>query len=187
MAIDPFQAAVTECFTAIQQPAELGPSLAGQPAADMTAPFIAWRVTPGQRRQLDDAFRNLFLALVCSAGKIFDRPTATVTGGEIHPGINPGRIMAQQLFHPAELLEDFPPVQQGQHSQAGKSIAAGQLFAGLAILFAQGQVVQRGLESTLQPALDRRQCSRLVIEQADQLRDEIGAGRRLRLGKLGQK
>ena len=125
MPVNPLQQTIPALFTAGKQHGQLSPSLTGQPAADMAGPFIIFCFTPGLCRQLDGALRHLVLALAGSTGEFFNCPPAAVTGCEIHPAVNPGWIAAEDLLHAAELLEDLPPVQQGQLAQAGKGIAAG--------------------------------------------------------------
>ncbi len=137
-------------------------------------------------RQLDDALCDLFLGLAGSAGERFNRPATAVTSCEIHPGKDTGRIVAQYLLNEAELLEDLPPVKQGKQAQTGEGIAAGQLLPGLPVLFAQREVVQGGFERALKPVPDRRQGSRFVVQQVDQLCAEIRAGTRFRFCKFRQ-
>ena len=186
VAIDPCQKAVPELFAAGQQAGQLSPSLPDQPGADMAAQCVMWRFFSCLLRQADDLFGDLFLGSGAGLGEVLDRPPAAVTGGEIHAGIDPGRIETQYLLYPAQLFKDLPPVQQAKLAQAGKGIAAGHLLPGLPVLFTQVEVEQRGFEGALEPALDRRQGGGLVEEQADQLRTEIRAGLRFRLGKFRQ-
>jgi len=150
------------------------------------ATFIAAGFSSCLGCQANGELRNLFLSLAAAAGKLFNCPATAIPGCEIHPGVNPGRIAAQQQLHPAELLKDLPPVKLGQLPQTGKGIAAGQLFPGLPVLLTENKVVERAFEHPLQPALDRRQCGLLVVEQTDQLDSEIRAGVRFCFGKFRQ-
>jgi hypothetical protein len=121
-----------------------------------------------------------------AAGRVLQPPDDSGHGLRNPSGIDPGRVAAQHLLHPAEFLEDLPPIQKGQLAQAGECIATGQLLPGLPVLLTQVEGRAEGFERALEPALDRCQRRRLVVEQADQLRTEIRAGTRLRFRQFRQ-
>ncbi len=184
--IDPGQQPVPACLAAGQQLGQFGPALADQPGADMAATFVGVCLTVCPARLLNRLFGDLFFAAGCSQGEFLDGPSAAVAGGKIRPGIDSGGIPAHYLFHPADVLEHIPPVQQGELAQTGEGVAAGKLFSGLTVLLPQTDVVERVLEDTFEPAPDRRQGRILVIEQAGQLGPEIRTGLRLGLGQFRQ-
>ena len=152
----------------------------------MTQPLVAGRIAPGRFRKLYGLLGDLDLGASRAAGEDLYGPAAAVAGREVHPGIDPGGIPAQDLLHGAQLLEGLPPVQKGKLAQAGEGVAAGKLLPGLPVLLAQIEVVHGDLERAFQPALDRGQGGSLVVKEAHQLGAEIGGRRRFRLGEFRQ-
>ena len=147
-------------------------------------PFIFGRIAAGLGRQLEGALGDLVLGQAGPAVEILNRPAVPVARGEIHPGIDAGGILPQRLLHPAEPLEAFLPIEQGELAQAGKGIPDGDLILRLAVLLPQAEIVQGFVEGALQPALHRRQRGPFVIEVIDQLRGEIGARAGLGFGQF---
>ena len=186
MAVNPCQAPITERLPAGKQTCNLFPALPDQPGSDVVAPFISHCLTPRLDRQRDDVLCDLFFGHGAGAGKVFNRLATTITRGKIHLWINSGGIMAHDLLHPAELLEDLSPVQQCKSAQAGNSIAAGKLIPGLPVQFTRVDFGEGNFERTLKPALDRCQGCGLIVEKTYQLRPEIGTGVRLHLCQFGQ-
>ena len=88
----------------------------------MASPLLLRRFAAGFGRQIEDALGDLFLRLTGPAGELFNRPPTPVPGVEIQLGIDAGRIEPQHLLHAAKALENLPPIQQGELSQAGKPV-----------------------------------------------------------------
>ena len=173
VSIDPFQSAVVQLLTAVEELHQFWATISNKPGADVVAELVNCCLVPGHRCQPYDVPGDLFFALVGNAGDFFNRATAAVTGGEIHIWIHSGRVAAQGLLYPAEFLKYLPPVEQRQQAQAVESIAAGELFPCLAVLLTQIEVEQRAFLLALQPVLDRRQSGFFVVEKSYQLRGKI--------------
>jgi len=166
-------------------PEQFRPAFTDQPGTDV-AVLLGINATSPLFRQSYGAFGDLLLGFSARNGQIFYRPPAPVTGCKIHIGVDPGRVPAQDLLHPTELLENLPPVQQGQLAQAGEGIAAGELLPGLSIQFTLIEFVQGVFEGALKPVFDGGQGGLFIVEQADQLHTEKGAGIFFRSGKFCQ-
>ena len=96
------------------------------------------------------------------------------------------RIGTQHLLHAAGMLEDLTPVEEGELPQACERIAYRNLVPCLAVLFPQADVGERLVKPAFQPPLHQDKSGFLVVEMADELACEVGAGTGLAHGKLGK-
>jgi hypothetical protein len=109
--------------------------------------------------------------------------TVAIPGGEIHRGINVGRILAQGLLHNAHRLDELAPVHGGQEPQAADAVAHRHLVGRLLPVFRAHQLFD-GRSGLAQPLLNpgERKCQgrTLALETACELGNK-GAGQ----GRIG--
>jgi hypothetical protein len=85
----------------------------------------------------------------------------------------------------AQVFEHLAPIEHRQLAQAGEGVADGGLGLGLARLLLEGDLGQRLAEDAFEPTLHRAEGGVFVVQVVDQLRGEVGRGRRVGGGELG--
>jgi hypothetical protein len=108
---------------------------------------------------LDGAQGDAHLGPAARFGEILHRVSIAVAAGEVHAGIDPGRVPPQDLLHRADALDEATPVERRAESKAGHRVAGRDLIGRLALAFTANLFL--GVRSTSrQRQLHRRRQGR---------------------------
>ena len=112
----------------------------------------------------------------------------TVSSAEVHAGVNPARVVAQGLFHAAELPDELAPVHPAEQPQAADAVADRDLVCRLLPrlkLHPLFDALARLAQALRHPR--QRQCKRsaLPLQPPRELRHEGVGQQRLRAHHVG--
>ncbi len=166
---------------------ELRPPVVDQVEADVGGAIVV-AVAAGLAgdafvRQLDRLARHLAFGQVAPFGDLLDDVPVAIAGREVHPAVEPARILPQLLLDDAHRFDELAPVHRSQKAKAADGVADRDLVAGLLLRLRLHQLLDR--EARLgQPLLDpgERQGQRgaLSLQPARELGDERAHHRRVR-------
>ncbi len=123
-----------------------GTPLVDQVEADVGAAVVVAALRPcrARRARARIALRATSLSdrrLVL--GDRLDDVAVAVAGREVHPAVEPARILAQRLLDDAHRLDELAPVHRAQEAQAADAVADRDLVAGLLLVFRLDQLLDR--------------------------------------------
>src|SRR3546814_6560039 len=87
--------------------------------------------SPDLARKPHRAPCNVALVQLAAAREALDQVPVAVAGGEVHPPVGGGRIVAQRLVDHAHGLDELAPVGHRQQAQAADAVADRDLVGGL--------------------------------------------------------
>ena len=132
--------------------------------------------------ELDGRTGNVGFAGAAVARDALDRMAVGVAGGEVHPRIHIGGIVAQRVFDRRQGLDELTPVGRSEQAQASDAVAHRDLLRGLVLRFELYAVLD-GLVVLGQPLLHpgQWQCERstAAMQPARELGHEGRGHRRI--------
>ncbi len=117
------------------QPREFGPAFINQIKTNVGGAIAFAILARTVSGQLDGALRDVRFRKFTLPGQKFDRMPVTIAGRKIHRVVNPGGIAAQNQFDLAQVFHELFPVHGAQETEAGDTVADGDLVGGLILGF----------------------------------------------------
>ena len=105
---------------------------------------------------------------------LFDRVPVPIPRPKVHPGINPGRVVAQHAIDRADSFEDGAPIQVREVAKAANRIREGHVIGRLLALLELDHVRGRRTQLVFEPRADRLKRERFSLQEADEVVDDIG-------------
>ena len=94
-------------------------------------------------RELDRLARHVAFRQAASFRDLLDDVPVPVAGREIHPAVEPARILPQLVLDDAHRFDELAPVHRPQEAQAADRVADRNLVAGLLLRFRLHQLLDR--------------------------------------------